>query len=171
MWWNHLGSEETRWQEGVRCFFWSDLKSWVENFWWSWANFLLTCLGTGDKKNLFAMSEEFVTVLSDAACWTCWDAMMESHGVGPSYRKTDQHPQSTTTSLGICGLRKTPWPIRRTIIVHGSTTVLVSQTKSSSSYFSVPEPSFDSQDLNDGRTGVMIFFCPCWWVEYTSPKQ
>ena len=29
---------------------------------WSWANFLLTCLGTEDKKNLFAMS-----VLSDAA--------------------------------------------------------------------------------------------------------
>ena len=32
--------------------------------------------------------------------------------------------------------------VARTIIVHGSTTVLVSQTKSSSSYFSVPEPSF-----------------------------
>lgn len=123
------------------------------------------------------MSEEFVTVLSDAAfchehvnmlrchdvfCWVSSDSAtkkvrtpslfgicVQKNPMG--YRtiiwktptKRRHQPLLTWEFVGHF-LRPNPWGVR-TIIVHGSTTVLVSQTKSSSSYFSVREPSFASK--------------------------
>lgn len=80
-------------------------------------------------------------------------------GIGPSYKR--QRPKYAINHYFLGNL----WvifdaPIRggvRTIIVHGSTTVLVSQTKSSSSYFSVPEPSFNSKKNMIWPDGVMKF--------------